>query len=263
MICDRRLFFRALPFLKWLLPAVVLGGLLADPALAASPGLSARFNSANKLYERGQYADAAAAYEKLIHSGKVSAALYFNLGNAFYKAGEIGRAIAAYHQAQLLSPRDPDLRANLHFVREQIEGPTLTPNRWQRWLNRLSLNEWTVIAATVLWVWLLSLALMQFRPSWRRSLRNVALFGGIATGALGLCLAAAFLTNSSPTAVVITKDAVVHNGPLEESQKAFVVHDGAELNVVDHRKDWLQVSVGNRRIGWVKRDEVQVLPRPT
>lgn len=253
--------FRAMTLLSCLLLALGLGALRSKAALASN--LSSEFNAANKLYEQGKYSAAAAAYQKLVHSGSVSAALYFNLGNAYYKADEIGRAMVAYHQAEQLAPRDPDLRANMQFVRDRIEGPTLSPSRWERWLNRLTLNEWTVLAASVLWLWLLVLALIQLRPAWKRPLRSVTWFGGVATAILCLFLAAAFLTNSNPMAVVITHEAVVHNGPLEESQKAFVVHDGAELNVLDHRKNWLQVSAGNRRVGWVKRAQVLVLPRQT
>ena len=78
------------------------------------------FDSANKLYEQGKFSDAAAAYEKLLHSGQASTALYFNLGNAYFKAGQIGRAIAAYDQAEQFTPRDPDLGATM---RPRLIGP--------------------------------------------------------------------------------------------------------------------------------------------
>src|SRR5215467_3632580 len=88
------------------------------------------FDAANKLYEQGKFNEAAAAYEQVTNSGQVSTALYFNLGNAFFKAGQIGRAIVAYYQAERLNPRDSDLRANLQFARNQVQGPTLTPIKW-------------------------------------------------------------------------------------------------------------------------------------
>ena len=108
---------------------------------------AAAFDSANRLYEEGKFANAASAYEKLAQSGETSAALYFNLGNALFKSGQIGRAIAAYRTGEQITPRDPDLRANLQFARNQVQSPTLSPSRWQRWLGRLTLNEWTLLAA--------------------------------------------------------------------------------------------------------------------
>ena len=52
----------------------------------------------------------------LIQAGSISTPIYFNLGNAWFKAGEAGRAILAFRQAEKLSPRDPDVRANLQFA---------------------------------------------------------------------------------------------------------------------------------------------------
>jgi tetratricopeptide (TPR) repeat protein len=240
--------------------AVLVLMLCAGSAPAFTPALSLEFDSANRLYEQGKFRDAISAYQKIIQTGRVSPALYFNLGNAFFKSGEVGRAVAAYRQAERMDPRDPDLRANLQFVRSQIPGPTLSPGRWERWLGRLTLNEWAVLAAIALWSWLLLLALGQLWPAWRQSLRTFQLIGGIGTVALGGCLGATLLAGSAQTAIVITDDAAVRNGPLDEAPAAFTVHDGAELTVLDHKNDWWQVSAGDRRIGWLKRDQVVVWP---
>src|SRR5258705_237395 len=95
----------------------------------------ADFAVANKLYYENKFGDAAVAYERLIQSGRASAAVYFNLGNAWFKSGQLGRAIAAYRRAESLTPRDPDVRANLQFARNQAQGPTFIPNRWQLWVH--------------------------------------------------------------------------------------------------------------------------------
>lgn len=250
---------RASILLLRLVLTILLGwvpGSFAGPAAATA----ADFDLANKLYEQGKYAEAAGKYEQLLRDHIVSPAVYFNLGNAFYKSDQIGRAIASYRQAGRLAPRDPDLRANLQFVRNQIQGPTLVPGRSQRWLGTLTLNEWTLLAATAFWSWLLLLTLIQLRPAWKQALRTSMLFSGTATAVLALCLAAAWQTNSNQTAIVVTHEAVVHNGPLDESQTAFVVHDGAELVVLDRKDDWLQVNAGDRRSGWLKREQLHVLP---
>ncbi len=142
------------------------------PARSQAAISATAFDAANKLYEEGKFTAAVSAYEKLLQSGQASAALYFNLGNAFYKSGQIGRAIATYRQAELISPRDPDLRANLQFARKQIQSPTLLPGRLERWLSRLTLNEWTLLAAGAVWLWLLLLAALQWRPSLKPALRS-------------------------------------------------------------------------------------------
>jgi tetratricopeptide (TPR) repeat protein len=247
--CFRRLLF-GLAAVLW----------LNAPAFAAADPDGA-FDSANRLYEQGKFNEAVSSYEKLLRSGSVSPALYFNLGNALFKSGEIGRAVAAYRKAEQIAPRDPDVRANLQFVRDQIQGPTLSPSRWLQWLKTLTMNEWTVLVSIALWLWLGLLAVIQFRPAWNRTLRGFVLLAGGATIVLGLCLGAVLYFGSNTLAVVTAHDAAVRNGPLDEAQSAFTVHDGAELRVLDHKDNWLQVTADSRRIGWIKRDQVLMLPQ--
>jgi tetratricopeptide (TPR) repeat protein len=225
------------------------------PARAGGPVPG--FEAANTLYYEGKFAEAASAYEKLAQPGQASPALFFNLGNAFFKSGQIGRAIAAYRQAEALTPRDPDVRANLQFARNQVQGPTLSASRWQHWLARLTLNEWSLLAAAALWLWFLLLALLQWRPALNRPLRGYVAGLGLGTLFLCVCLAANWRQNrSASTAIVIAPDAVVHHGPLEASPNAFTVHDGAELRILDEKDDWLQVSTDPQRVGWIRRDQM-------
>jgi tetratricopeptide (TPR) repeat protein len=235
---------------------------LALLLVAQHAAAAAAFDSANKLYEEGKFTDAASAYEKLARSGETSAALYFNLGNAFFKSGQTGRAVAAYRTAEQITPRDPDLRANLQFARNQTTGPTLPPGRWQRWLGRLTLNEWTLLAAGAVWLWLLLLAALQWRPALKPALRMYVFSLAILAGLSCACVAATLReTRFTRTAIVVTRDVVVRYGPLAESPTAFTVHDGAELRVLDQKDEWLQVTAGPRRIGWLRRDQTLVTGR--
>ena len=141
-------------------------------------------------------------------------------------------------------------------------GPTLSPTRWQRWLGRLTLNEWTLLAAVAVWLWLLLLAVLQWRPALKPALRAYVLSLAILAGLLCACAAATLReTRFTRTAIVITRDAVVRYGPLAESPAAFTVHDGAELRVLDQKDEWLQVSAGPRRVGWLRRDQALVAGR--
>lgn len=244
--------------LQILMLVLTTGWLIAGRAFATDA--SAVFESGNKFYEEKKFADAATTYESVIEAGSVSPALYFNLGNALFKSGQIGRAILAYRQAERLSPRDPDVLANLQFARNQVQGPTLRISRWEHWLGMLSLNEWTWMCACAIWLTFLLLAAMQLKPETKRTLRNYvwlsAMVAVIVSACLGCALAHRFTVE---TAVVTETDVTVRQGPLDESQSAFTAHDGAELRVLDRKDNWLQVTDNNRRIGWVKREQVSIL----
>ncbi len=257
--CREKVVFFLRDWLPLAFAVWVLGGVL--PTDAAGSDVSQAFDTANKLYEQGKFAEAAAAYERLLQGGPSSPALFFNWGNAQFKAGQTGRAIAAYRQAADVLPRDPDLRTNLKFAREQVAGPTLRPRWWERALGTLSLNEWSRLSAAAFWLWLGLLALRQARPALRRALRGWTLAAALVALLLGALLAYNLRVRlAEQTAIVVARDVPVRNGPFEESPTAFTVQDGAEMRVLDRKNDWLQVTTGARRIGWVARQHVLVTP---
>ena len=247
------------PLIACVVAALAVWLAQAGSALAAN-SVTTSFEAANRLYEQNQFAQAAAAYEQLLQTGYASPALYFNLGNAYFKSGQIGKAVAIYRQAEQLTPRDPDVRANLQFARNLVQGPSLRAAAWQRWFGRLTVNELSVLAMVPFWLWLSALAAGRFVPTWRTALHNWVLSLGTLTAVLCLCVATAFYARQEqPAAIVAGAEVIVHNGPLDESPTSFTVHDGAELRVLDRKDDWLEVTAGNQRIGWLKHDQV-VMP---
>jgi tetratricopeptide (TPR) repeat protein len=246
-----------------LLTAVLI--LLSYLRLTAAD-FNAGFDQANKLYEQGKYEQAAAAYEALIQQGAISPAIYFNLGNAWFKAGQTGRAIAAYREAEELAPRDPSVRFNLQFARKKVTGSEMrTGENWRAIANNLTLNEWTTIAVISLWIWFLVLILREVRPSWRASLRNTSIVLGLVfLIAAGLLYASYQNEAHANTAVVVSTNAVVRYGPLDESQVFYQLRDGSEVNVLDEKRtgekqSWLQVQDASRRTGWLKKQDVIVI----
>lgn len=240
---------------------IALLGVFATAPLFAQP-LS--FEAANKLYDEGKFPDAATAYEKLIMSGKVSATIYFNLGNALFKSGQIGRAIGAYRTAQQLAPRDPDIRANLRFARNQVQPPTMSFNPFQSSLRRLTLNEWTTLTFFGLWIFFLLLAFGQIRPQTKRLLRPYVLLSLLATLLLGACLACSFYDQRIVKIVIVTvPDAVARQRPIDTAPNAFTVHDGAEMRLLDRREHWLQVSPDPSRIGWIAGENTIISSAPS
>lgn len=234
----------------------------ADIALTNSSPIEVQFDAANKLYAQGKFADAAAAYHHILAAGSISPVLYFNMGNAYFKAGRIGNAIAAYREAEEMSPRDPDIRANVQFARKQVPGPRLKMAVWRQKLGALSANEWMALSTAAVWITLGLLMARLIKPALNPILRSwivAAIVGSlviIATAKLAIAQ-----SNSERTAIITTSDATIRNGPFDESPSAFTAHDGAELRIIDHKDDWLQVTDGGSNTGWVKRTAVEVSER--
>ena len=71
------------------------------------------FASANSAYQQGRYAEAAGQLEQLAALKGWSAPLLYDWANAQARQGALGAALLGYRRAALLSPRDPDITANL------------------------------------------------------------------------------------------------------------------------------------------------------
>ena len=258
--CSPILLLRLLCFSALLLPGL--------PA-AYGADTSAAFDAASKLYEQGKFTEAAAAYEQLLPSTLRSESLWFNLGNAWFKAGQLGRAITAYRQAEQLAPRDPAVRFNLNFARKKVTGGDSPAGpAWRRALGALTLNEWTVLASVALWLWFVLLALREWRPALRQALSGYTATTGVSVLLLIGCVAvAAEMRFNTISAVVISHEAIVRSGPLEEAKVLHQFRDGTEVTVLDQKdlgagdqkQAWLQVSDGANRSGWVKGDQVAVI----
>lgn len=228
----------------------------------AAADVNAQFDAANKLYAQNKFVEAAAAYEQVLTNGTISPVLYFNLGNAHFKAGQIGSAIAAYRQAEQLTPRDPDLRANLRFAQNRVTGPTLKSTVWQRGLGTLSLREWTWLAVAGFWITFGLLIARQLKPALAANLKTWTWLSAAVSVVLFVLVGLAWSQQQAGRVAIITATEVtVRNSPFDEAPSSFTVNDGAELRVLDQKDDWLQVTDDANRFGWVKRSATSWTPR--
>ena len=101
--------------------------------------------------QRGEFSEAATAFEKSAHAQPSSGALV-NLGIAEWQRGRAGAAIRAWEQARWIDPFDPRAVQNLTFARAvaQVEPPEL------RWFEQASTwlppNAWLWLAGASLWL---------------------------------------------------------------------------------------------------------------
>ena len=101
----------------------------------------------------------------------------------------------------------------------------------------------------------------QLWPQWQKRLRAYAAMLGGAAVVLFACLGMSLRQHSQEIAIVIAPEVVVRAGPFQESQSVFTAHDGAEFSILDRKDEWLQVSDGARRSGWLKQNVVVLFRR--
>jgi hypothetical protein len=241
--------------------------LLAQSSVKASEAI----RTANQLYETGQFAQAAQAYEQLVAQGYADSALFYNLGNAYFKQDDLGRAIVNYRRAQQIAPRDEDIEANLALVRAQAvdqfevaDESGLASQVGGAVQDLLTLNE---VAMLALGAWLMLIFFLilygsaKAGSSWRKGLRY-ALIAAAVVLAVGVLALGSYLymDRDGSTGVVVTAEVDVTSGPGAQYVTEFTLHSGAEVDLVEVRGSWSRLAVpGGELEGWVPTNAVEAV----
>jgi tetratricopeptide (TPR) repeat protein len=237
--------------------AAMIVASLAGPA-RAEPG-SATFDDANRNYAEGHYAAAISDFESVARARGWSAPLLFDLGNAYAQAGSIGRAILSYERARVLAPRDPDIAANLAYVRTRAGLPN-PPAAWYRvaagWLGPAS---WTWLAAIALWVGVASILAAR---KWH--LRRLAYAAIVALLVAATSLAAVALSDQALGRAVVVqgKGIPVRVSPFDGAASESSLSEGEVISLLGQHGSFVHVRDGRGRTGWVQSATVQtIVPR--
>ncbi|MDD5634481.1 MAG: tetratricopeptide repeat protein [Candidatus Omnitrophica bacterium] len=213
----------------------------------------------NDFYKKGEYIKAISEYEKILASGKESAALYYNNANAYFKSGRLGKAILNYERATLLSPRDPDIRSNFKYAESLVKGnPESEKSIWSwgplaAYVNGFSVNELTLFCSFVFTAFLLFIFIfvVRNRPTIYKITFLVFLFAVILFNALVIWEK---VKESDHAAVIVADSADALFGPFETATKFFPVKEGMMVNVVSAQNDWYKIERADGKIGWIKKD---------
>ena len=254
-----------------LIVAIAVFAALTSGVLAQEPSAQDMMAEANQQFERGEYAEAAQQYEALVGLGYRDPAVYFNLGNAYLEDGDLGRAVLNYLRAEELSPRDPDIIANLDLARGrtvdqlQAEGDSLVASVadfGRRWATTA---EFAIVALLLWAVAGIAVSALIFRPAIRG--RNIIRGGAAAAFVvmlipLVLLLSMLFSNPYENTGVVTAGTVEVLSGPGPQYIEEFALHSGAQVRLVDTRHGWLQVALPGAELqGWLPAHAIEAVGR--
>lgn len=224
------------------------------------------FQQANQHYQAGHYAEAATAYEKILAQGRENWQVYYNLGNAYFKLRQYGKAILHYERAWQRNRQNEDIRFNLELANLAITDRISEPPRslivvWVgAALDFFSLQQ-VALLGLVFWVLLfagLIANLVAGKRSWQRLGRRVA-WGA---GALGLVFALIFAAllyrqQAQRYGIVLQNRVVVHTSPGTDATEAFILHEGAKVQLQEQSGEWARVRLADGKVGWLMRQAVE------
>ncbi len=233
----------------------LLGLLLGTAAVLASD-----FDQANKQFKAGDFVGAAATYEKILVAGGPRAAVFYNLGNSYQQLKRYGPAILAYERARLLTPRDPDLLANLALARKAaaVAGEPGIHPRLDAALSFLSRNEWSwLVAGGALFLGVLAVACGAVKLP-RQWVLTAASFAGfcIIAGATALYLRRA----ETSRGVVLSGDAAVRLSPFEKAESLGTPGAGRIVRLGARSGDFQYIEVSGASLsGWLTNKDVAAI----
>ncbi len=180
-----------------------------------------------------------------------SAAGLYNLANSYARAGKPGLAVLSYERAALLAPDDPDIDANLAYVRASAHLPAKPRARFAR----LALATSPTPAA---WLGVLGIALVGLGVV---ALRVAPRLLWIPGGALLLGVALIALTASNAMllwprmheAVVLVDQTAAHVSPAPMADTAFILREAESVTMTAEHEDFILIRAGGGQAGWVAR----------
>jgi hypothetical protein len=219
------------------------------------------FEQANRQFDAGADAEAASGYQKVLEQDGPSGEVYYNLGNVYQRQGQWGRAILSYERARLLTPRDPDLRANLAMARKAVaafEESELDP-RLEGFLQYMSRDEWSrVILGSAFFIGFLSVfdALAKSRGGrWRWWSRL-----SVSLAAVLLLLGSVVLflrRDEANRGVIIAESSVLRLSPFLRAESLATPGQGKMVRIRYEDGDFLYVEIpGSKVSGWLAKAEV-------
>jgi hypothetical protein len=184
----------------------------------------------------------------------------YNLANSYARAGKPGLAVLSYERAALLAPDDPDINANLAYVRAAAHVPMKPRNRFAR----LALATSPSSAA---WLGVLGIALVGIGLVARRvAPRFLWIPGsGILLGVALIALAASnamLLWPRMHEAVVLIDQTPARVTPAPMGDTAFVLREADSVTMTAEHEDFILIRTGRGLSGWVARANLGAVVPP-
>lgn len=252
---------------RLLLAAAMVALIIAGPSPAHADFLDQAWKRGNDAFLRGDYSDAAAAYEQLDRQHAVSADLYYNLGVTYFRLGRLGPAIWAFERALVIAPDDDDARFNLtqarklagQRARDKLEGAEREP-LWTRVVTYFSPST-EVWMFCGLYVGCFVLLFVRRRASEdsRLAVTTAAAVLGGAALLSGILLLGRLELERIPYAVILPDTVTVKEGADATFRTSFEVHAGLRVRVLDREQDWLRVRLANGLEGFVRAEALGLL----
>jgi hypothetical protein len=190
-----------------------------------------------------------------------SADALYNLGNSYARAGKPGLAVLSYERAALLAPGDPDINANLAYVRTAAHVSTRPQSWWVRLVQATSptLAAWLGVAGlTLVGIGLLVIRMASPRFLW---MARSAIVLGVAQLAL-TASNALLIWPRMHEAVVLIDQTAARVAPAPMADTEFVLREAESVRMMAEHEDFILIRTSGGQSGWVARASLGAVVPP-
>jgi hypothetical protein len=186
----------------------------------------------------------------------------YNLANSYARAGKPGLAVLSYERAALLAPDDPDINANLAYVRASAHVSMKPRNRFARIAQAMTMKPTLVAWLGVMGIALVGIGLVARRVVSRflwildgAALLGLALIGLIASNAM-------LLWPRMHEAVILIDQTPVRVAPAPMGDAAFVLREAESVTITAEHEDFTLIRTDRGLSGWVARANLGAVVPP-
>lgn len=229
---------------------------------------SALFDKGVDDYYAEKYAEAAVSFQQLYDMGYKNFDVCYNLGNSYFKINDYPSSILYLERAKRIEPNNKDVLHNIEIANNHIvDKIEVIPEMfYEKWWNNIqsifSVSVWCTVNIILFAMSVIFIALMFIFNGLKT--RKTMLITAIISFMMFLFT---FVVSSSinreltknDEAIVFTSTVTAKGSPAINSVDLFVIHKGTKVTITDNIGEWVEIRLGNGKIGWIPYTDVTII----
>ena len=234
--------------------------------------------SAIKKYQEKDYKTATTGFEELLRRNPKDSGALFNLGLVHYQEGSIGKSLGYFRKAKSLGLDIAQYDSAIKFILESNKGIKLAPSTTlQSLFDKIDQYCPTIL----IWIFLAMVVghfgfhYLNYLKAKKEAIEMEQPIPGLKLHILGSFVCALFLLalailqvqfQSQVWGTITSKKVVAYSAPSTDAPQLFEVSEGTELQILNKKNTWLQISMPssqNENSGWIEAEHLFITSRAT
>ncbi|MDE6018121.1 MAG: tetratricopeptide repeat protein [Muribaculaceae bacterium] len=241
---------------------------------------------ASKLYESGDYRQAAEAFLSIAKVDGESPELLFNLANSYAQAGDYGNAMLYYSRAYRLDPSNKEIKNNLNYFASKVEDSNRAELRGKKIsvlpdhetffkvahraiAEEVKSDTWSTLAVVCFILFLVCVSVYLFCSN--ILLRKTGFFGGFVLFIISISfivfsfMSARYFESSNQAVLMAYKTPLLIEPSSDSKPASNQLCQGTRFDIIAEETDveghptWYKVRLNSDIEGWIRVTDVAII----